>query len=265
MPDPQRLGQLVDRDNGGIAATALKVAEILLTKARTLLHLLLCQAFFPTQAGEISTDQFPHIHAKTVAILHTLSLSTIVCNAEWEVWQLQMVKVTIVALVIGAAIAAGIPIYAHVQEKNTADERARQHKAFAAARDLQIQALEAEVKDIENAQYIVQKVELEAMDLHAQIFGEDEFLNVHGKIQDMYFNIRNQSPTAFEFFPATTTADPESISELRQAMTAAKTELNKKLGEKLTVLKELYEQKIAESNSDIESLQKQFLDNSTPN
>ena len=76
MADAQRLRQIVKRDDGRIAPSTLQTAEILLAKARTLLDLLLSQALIPTQAREISANQFTHVHAQQDRDLHTLSLST---------------------------------------------------------------------------------------------------------------------------------------------------------------------------------------------
>src|SRR5277367_5054815 len=79
MADLQRLSELEERDHCRIAASALKVAQVLLTEARTRFDVLLSQAFLPTQPSEIPTDQFAHVHAQSVAHLRTISVSTIVC------------------------------------------------------------------------------------------------------------------------------------------------------------------------------------------
>jgi len=80
MADAQRQREFVKRYDGRIAPTALQAAEILLAEARTLLDLLLSQALIPTQAREISANQFTHVHAQKDRDLHTLSLSTIICK-----------------------------------------------------------------------------------------------------------------------------------------------------------------------------------------
>jgi hypothetical protein len=76
VADAQRQRELIKRDHGRIAPTALQAAEILLAKARTLLDLLLGQALIPPQAREIPANQFTHVHAQQDRDLHTLSLST---------------------------------------------------------------------------------------------------------------------------------------------------------------------------------------------
>ena len=76
VADAQRPRQLVERNDGWIAPTALEAAQILLAEARTLLDLLLGQTLVSTQAREISADQFTHVHAPQDRDLHTLSLST---------------------------------------------------------------------------------------------------------------------------------------------------------------------------------------------
>ena len=78
--DAERLGEFVQGDDGRVPATALKAAEVLLAKTRTLFDLLLRQTLFPPEAGEVSSNQFAYIHAQTDRNLHTLSLSTIVCK-----------------------------------------------------------------------------------------------------------------------------------------------------------------------------------------
>lgn len=80
MADAQRQGQFVKRDDGRIAPPTFQAAEILLAEARALLDLLLSQALIPTQAREIPANQFTHVHSREDRDLHTLSLSTIVCN-----------------------------------------------------------------------------------------------------------------------------------------------------------------------------------------
>ena len=80
VADAQRPRQLVERNDGWIAPTALEAAQILLAEARTLLDLLLGQTLVSTQAREISADQFTHVHAPQDRDLHTLSLSTILCK-----------------------------------------------------------------------------------------------------------------------------------------------------------------------------------------
>ena len=80
VADLKRLRQLVKRDHGRISPTAFEAAEVLLTESRARFDFFLRQALLPTQAGKIPADQLAHIHAREDRGLHTLSLSTIVCN-----------------------------------------------------------------------------------------------------------------------------------------------------------------------------------------
>jgi hypothetical protein len=74
VADAQGLGQFIQRNHGWVAPAAFQTAEILLAEARTRLDLFLRQALLPTQAGEVSANQFAHIHAQQDRDLHTLSL-----------------------------------------------------------------------------------------------------------------------------------------------------------------------------------------------
>ncbi len=82
MTDAQRPRQFIERDDGRVAPSSFEAAQILLTEPRAGLDLLLRQAFFPTQATKIPTYQQAHVHALMDRQLHTISLSTIVCNGE---------------------------------------------------------------------------------------------------------------------------------------------------------------------------------------
>ena len=68
MTDFQRLRQLVERDDRGIAPSALEVAQILLTEPGPRLDVFLGQALFPAQPSKIPADQFAHVHAVRVGV-----------------------------------------------------------------------------------------------------------------------------------------------------------------------------------------------------
>jgi len=55
-------------DNGRVSLPSLKSAEILLAIAGARFHILLCQAFFPTEAGKISANRLAHIHARKIDV-----------------------------------------------------------------------------------------------------------------------------------------------------------------------------------------------------
>lgn len=74
------LRKLIECHDGGITPASLKSTEVLLAETGALFHPFLRQSFLLTKAGKIPANQFAHIHAQTDAILHTMSLSTIVCK-----------------------------------------------------------------------------------------------------------------------------------------------------------------------------------------
>lgn len=68
MAYPERLGDFIKRDDGRVSLTPFETAQILLAEAGTRFHILLRQALFPTEAGEISADQLAHIHALKITV-----------------------------------------------------------------------------------------------------------------------------------------------------------------------------------------------------
>jgi hypothetical protein len=68
MTYAERLGNFKQGDNGRVSLPSLKSAEILLAIAGTRFHILLCQAFFPTEAGKIPANQLAHIHARKIDV-----------------------------------------------------------------------------------------------------------------------------------------------------------------------------------------------------
>ena len=68
MADTQRLGEFEHSHHGGIALAAFEPAQILLAETGARFDFLLCQAFFPTEAGEIPANQLAHIHARKIAV-----------------------------------------------------------------------------------------------------------------------------------------------------------------------------------------------------
>lgn len=76
--DTQRLRQFPQSDHRRIAPTPLKVAEVILAKARKGRELLLRQASIESEPLHVSTYQAPHIHGATLGVHPSASLSTIV-------------------------------------------------------------------------------------------------------------------------------------------------------------------------------------------
>lgn len=68
MTHPKRLGNFIKRDDGWVSLPPFETAQILLAEAGTRFNILLRQALFPTQAGEISADQLAHIHALKITV-----------------------------------------------------------------------------------------------------------------------------------------------------------------------------------------------------
>lgn len=81
MAHLKRPGQFVERYHGWIAAAAFKAAEILLAEAGARRDLLLSEALFLAQTGDVPPHQLPHVHAAVDEDLHILSLSTLICIA----------------------------------------------------------------------------------------------------------------------------------------------------------------------------------------
>lgn len=80
----QRLGQFPQADHRGVAATAFKVAEILLREARTLGQLLLRQAAFQPDPLRVPSHNPAHVHAPERGRTLRGGLSTLVCiDAMW--------------------------------------------------------------------------------------------------------------------------------------------------------------------------------------
>ena len=68
MADFQRHGELMNGHDCRISPSVFQTAQILLAEAGPRFHILLCQAFFPTEAGEIPADQLAHIHARKITV-----------------------------------------------------------------------------------------------------------------------------------------------------------------------------------------------------
>ena len=64
----ERLGDFIEGNDGGIPLPPFETAQVLLAKTGTRFHILLRQAFFPTEAGEIPTDQLAHIHTRKIGV-----------------------------------------------------------------------------------------------------------------------------------------------------------------------------------------------------
>lgn len=92
MAHAECLGQFVKRDDGRIALTPLKVAEILLAETGACLHVLLSQSFLMSQPSEVASNQFAHVHARTDCRAQPLSLSTIICYSTGSVEMLNDLK-----------------------------------------------------------------------------------------------------------------------------------------------------------------------------
>lgn len=75
----ERVGQLIERDDRRIAASAFKTAQILLAEPGRALHLLLSETFFAPNARKVLADKLAHIHAGNSAVEGELALSTILC------------------------------------------------------------------------------------------------------------------------------------------------------------------------------------------
>lgn len=63
MLDPERLGQLVDADDGGVAPALFQAADVLLAEAGLLGELLLGQPLPLPELPYIPPDQLAHVHA----------------------------------------------------------------------------------------------------------------------------------------------------------------------------------------------------------
>ncbi|SIR33793.1 hypothetical protein SAMN05880590_11840 [Rhizobium sp. RU35A] len=68
MAYSERLGDFIEGNDGRISRPPFEAAQVLLAKAGTRFHVLLRQAFFPTEAGEIPADQLAHIHTRKIGI-----------------------------------------------------------------------------------------------------------------------------------------------------------------------------------------------------
>lgn len=68
MAHSQSLSNFIQSDDRGVSFTPLKSTQILLAIAGTRFYLLLCQAFFLTETGKITSDQSSHIHAIKIDI-----------------------------------------------------------------------------------------------------------------------------------------------------------------------------------------------------
>ncbi|KQZ59793.1 hypothetical protein ASD54_23760 [Rhizobium sp. Root149] len=68
MAHSERLSDFVKRNDGRVSLSSFKTTQILLAKAGTRFHILLCQAFFPTEAGKIPANQLAHIHARKIDV-----------------------------------------------------------------------------------------------------------------------------------------------------------------------------------------------------
>lgn len=68
MADAERLGDLVEADDGGVALAAFEPAQVLLAEARPLLDLLLGEPLGLSQAGKVAADQPAHVHARRAAV-----------------------------------------------------------------------------------------------------------------------------------------------------------------------------------------------------
>ena len=67
MTDANRLGELINSDDGGITLAAFEPAEILLAEPRHFLDLLLGQAALAPEACEILTHKLSHVHVDLLA------------------------------------------------------------------------------------------------------------------------------------------------------------------------------------------------------
>lgn len=79
MTDVQGSGQFVERHDGGIATPPFQSTDVLLTEARKLAELLLCQALQEPDPFEVISHELAHIHVRIVQKVCTLSLPTIIC------------------------------------------------------------------------------------------------------------------------------------------------------------------------------------------
>ena len=75
----QSLRNLINRHDCWVALALFKTTDVLLAEAGNFGKLFLSQAFPLPEMLDVSSDHLAHIHALKVSVLHTLSLSTIVC------------------------------------------------------------------------------------------------------------------------------------------------------------------------------------------
>lgn len=68
MAYAEGLGDFIQGDDGGVSLPSFESAQILLAEAGARFHILLCQAFFPTEAGKVPADQLAHIHARKINV-----------------------------------------------------------------------------------------------------------------------------------------------------------------------------------------------------
>lgn len=68
MADTERLSDFIYGDDGRVPLSSFEVAKILLAISRARFDVLLCQTFFPTEAGKIPANQLAHIHARKIGV-----------------------------------------------------------------------------------------------------------------------------------------------------------------------------------------------------